>query len=1234
MELKSWIPERFTPVVMVVTTPEAEEMVQLNNGLTVVEMLRPHGVFHNLSVPVRTVGEQSYRIRELKLRLHYASSLFQPTPEAAEEYLQGVVKAATQGCESEPAPDIAACLRKGEPPGATPWFDTYQREFMRMLAFGELETFDHPVACLLVAHAGAEDPVQTFQALWAGAALPPLMRAGVMELRLLLHHLLLHDDSRHAEGGYQRAEEKLRVARAALGHAAVGLARVNSGSGDPASQVGYAADPGRWAAALAGAPRDGGAGELAARPAPPPGGLGARLTGANQEALAACLQDLAVRSLLPALEGRVRALNHQVTSTRRGLRNQLKTLLWRKASPAPGAQSGGRESPRPSSSGGSGSGAASVEGQMRALADLAFLMQDYETAASTLRLLAGDLRADKAWRQYAAAQEMLGLALVMLGAPPADAAAAFKEAFLRYSSAAAGPGRPGKDCVRLATRAALLTAAHARSHGNYGEANFALMKAHFPEEGLRAALLLEQAALCLLRVAPPALRKFAFHMVLAGLRYSSCGQSALGARAYRQVLGLYAGRQWAFIEEHLHSVLGARRKEAGDAAGALEHFAAMLVCPQSPRAWQATYLRQFLDTVAAAAAAQGESPVLDLPLPEVDAANVTVVCDDQVCHADGAARALPDEAWRRLEAPLLPGVEAGLPSWLDGGSSRSLAALPAACCVAGEALTVGVILTNPLALDLALSAVRLLYEHDCGEPDDAEAEEQTLSLAPGQRTTLQLVLRVRRAGALTLRGLEWTLNGHARGRRLFEPRRARGRRGRGLAKAPASGSLSFTVLAPAPCLQVALEALPGALLVGELAHARLVLTNAGPAPLRALRCTAAGPDLHLTPDVDGAAGRSATEVGAGLKGAGLGLGLLFSGGRAVYAWPPALELAPGARLEWPLWVHPRAAGALDVSLAFCYEPAQAAQEGMKYRLLRLRRVVDVAPALALTATLTPSVADLNQLLLRLDAEDLQGAGGLRMRQLSCTRPGWGVCSLQAAGSAPPAQETLKPGNSALQPAAPARASEALDAALGAGERAALFFRLHPPDAAAPRINGDAGAGGDAGGPPRLGLHHMYNVLPRGTEAVRAVAQSPARVLHDFGAHGACVAVLRLGLRSCLPERVTVTVSTGAGAETAAWRIREGGDAAAGAGAAPAPAASLDQAAGLRSGAEYVWVAATHTLLPDLAPGAAADVALQVAVFAPGMYEVGDYSIAWTRAGSGVAGGSCPGPSFLFSVEAV
>ena len=65
-----------------------------------------------------------------------------------------------------------------------------------------------------------------------------------------------------------------------------------------------------------------------------------------------------------------------------------------------------------------------------------------------------------------------------------------------------------------------------------------------------------------------------------------------------------------------------------------------------------------------------------------------------------------------------------------------------------------------------------------GSVGRAQAEEQKLSLAPGAAAVLRLRLRARRPGALTLRGLEWTLNGHARGRRLFEPPRPQGKRGR------------------------------------------------------------------------------------------------------------------------------------------------------------------------------------------------------------------------------------------------------------------------------------------------------------------------------------------------------------------------------------------------------------------------------------------------------------------------
>ena len=96
-------------------------------------------------------------------------------------------------------------------------------------------------------------------------------------------------------------------------------------------------------------------------------------------------------------------------ATRKGLRNQLKGLLWRNKSGTAASLASAPEPQRVPASSASGPsyGAASVEGQMRALADLAFMMQDYELAATTLRTLASDLKADKAWKHYAGCQVLL-----------------------------------------------------------------------------------------------------------------------------------------------------------------------------------------------------------------------------------------------------------------------------------------------------------------------------------------------------------------------------------------------------------------------------------------------------------------------------------------------------------------------------------------------------------------------------------------------------------------------------------------------------------------------------------------------------------------------------------------------------------------------------------------------------------------------------------------------------------
>lgn len=75
---------------------------------------------------------------------------------------------------------------------------------------------------------------------------------------------------------------------------------------------------------------------------------------------------------------------------------------------------------------------------------------------------------------------------------------------------------------------------------------------------------------------------------------------AIAAAPCRQVLSVYKGHKWAFIEEHIHDVLGKQSRDNEDFDLALQHFAAMLHCPHSPPYWQAHYLKQFMDTVALA----------------------------------------------------------------------------------------------------------------------------------------------------------------------------------------------------------------------------------------------------------------------------------------------------------------------------------------------------------------------------------------------------------------------------------------------------------------------------------------------------------------------------------------------------------------------------------------------------------------------------------------------------------
>lgn len=84
--------------------------------------------------------------------------------------------------------------------------------------------------------------------------------------------------------------------------------------------------------------------------------------------------------------------------------------------------------------------------------------------------------------------------------------------------------------AKYATRTALWLAEMHKARGQFRDAASVLFRASMVKvEGgqgvsLRAGVLLEQAAYCYLRVSPSMLRKFGFHLVLAGNRYTVCSQ--------------------------------------------------------------------------------------------------------------------------------------------------------------------------------------------------------------------------------------------------------------------------------------------------------------------------------------------------------------------------------------------------------------------------------------------------------------------------------------------------------------------------------------------------------------------------------------------------------------------------------------------------------------------------------------------------------------------------------------
>ena len=73
---------------------------------------------------------------------------------------------------------------------------------------------------------------------------------------------------------------------------------------------------------------------------------------------------------------------------------------------------------------------------------------------------------------------------------------------------------------------------------------------------------------------------------------------------------------------------------------------------------------------------------------------------------------------------------------------------------------------------------------------------------------------------------------------------------------------------------------------------------------------------------------------------------------------------------------------------------------------------------------------------------------------------------------------------------------------------------------------------------------------------------------------------------------------------------------------------------LRPSPDYMWVGHTRISVPNLQARATTELQLHVAVFAPGWFEVSDYSVSWTYPELDNLYGVAVGPTALVNVVAV
>ncbi|GAV63866.1 TRAPPC-Trs85 domain-containing protein [Cephalotus follicularis] len=986
--------DEITPVVMVLHTQLVEES-SMKNGLSFVQMLSPFANFDNIDVPVRTASDQPYRLQKFKLRLFSASDIRQPNLEVAKERLQQVITEAGEKDFSElclDPPQIDNVLGSSESEILPSWFQYFDKELVRTLSFSDHEAFDHPVACLLAVSSKDEQPINRFVDLFDTDKLPSLLNDGAMDPKILKYYLLVHDNQ---DGPPEKSTKILTEMRNTFGPNDCQLLCINSSQD---GQIEHQNNP--WASY-----------KTDATSSQHPGCF---LDMDDFNEIKDFMQELSSTHIIPYMEQKIRVLNQQVSATRKGFRNQIKNLWWRK----------GKEETLDAPNGQMYT-FSSIESQIRMLGDYAFMLRDYELALSNYRLISTDYKIDKAWKRYAGVQEMMGLTYFMLDQSRKDAEYCMENAFNTYLKA----GSSGQQNV---TRCGLWWVEMLKARDQYKEAATVYFRI-CGEEPLHSAVMLEQASYCYLFSRPPMLHKYGFHLVLSGDRYKKCDQVKHAIRTYRIAVSVYKGTSWSHIKDHVHFHIGEWYAFLGMYDVAVTHMLEVLICGHQAKATQELFLRDFLEIVQKTGKI---FKVLKLQLPVVNLSSLKVIFEDHRTYASPAAVSVRESLWHSLEEDMIPSFSSARTNWLELQSK----VIPkqykeSHICVAGEAIKVDIEFKNPLQISIFVSNVSLICELSAKSDDmNSDASDLTtevhndehhnvlsasgdvisdgssftlskvdFSLGGGELILVQLSVTPKVEGILKIVGVRWKLSNSVVGYHNFESNLVTKKimKGRKKAKNSSNNNMKFMVIKSLPKLDGFIHPLPEKAYTGDLRNLVLELRNQSEFPVKNLKMKISNPRFLLigNPEELNLEFPACLEKKTNIERSS-GHANPNNAPHSVYQFPEDIKVQGETPLLWPLWFRAAVPGHISMYVSIYYEVGDMSSI-MRYRLLRMRYNLQVLPSLDVSFQISPRPSRLKEFLVCMDVVNKTSSGSFQLHQLSSVGHQWEISLLQPADTSFP-----------------------------------------------------------------------------------------------------------------------------------------------------------------------------------------------------------------------------------------